>query len=160
MSVAIQAFGQKWLIGSLEPLAGEKKMCMEIDFSEAIIHGMTETEFSLYETDWEKDQTEIYRKMFAPMQERIGERIILVKMLDTPYKLRVCVTSVSVKGDYDCYAVIVNDKNETIATINNIHASGGRIGSNLNLIKDGAEHTGEKLGAILKRELAKIQKNK
>jgi hypothetical protein len=42
---------------------------------------------------------------------------------------------------------------EVLAVIENVKGKGGVFGTKLNLIKDGAEETGESLGEFIKREL-------
>jgi len=160
LTTSLFTFGQATVNGSFEELKNVSKINLEIDFSNAIIHGMTEKDFSIYEKDWYKDQPEIYHALREPMQDKLKDRLCVGKLIESPYKIKVCVSSINNYGDYHCYAVITNNTGNTIATISKIKGAGGVFGSKLNLIKDGAKSVGKILGDILKRELRKVDHKK
>ena len=59
--------------------------------------------------------------------------------------------SISVKGDYDFYIVLLDKDKKELGTISNLFGKGGMFGTKLNLIKDGAKSTGKRAGTLLKK---------
>ena len=160
--VAINVFGQKQMLfsGSLEQVKNAGKMAVKFDFSNARIHEMTEEEFSLYETDWKKDQPQIYKDMIEELQKKVKPWLVVGPFKAAPYTMIISVHSISLQGDFLFDADIVNENNEIIASIKDQYAQGGRCGTALNLVKDGAESVGEVLGYALKRNLLYIKRKK
>lgn len=142
------AFGQK-VSGTFKLLEDEGKAKVEVDFSKAFIHGMSEIEFSNYETDWEKDKPEIIGKFIGGLQAGVKSMAVLGNFSSNAI-LRIEVLTISPKGDYMCDVILLVDGNE-VARINNIYGKGGKFGTKLNLIKDGAEHTGEAAGKLISK---------
>lgn len=151
LAIASFAYAQK-VSGSFKPLAEEGRAKVEVDFSKALIHGMSETEFAKYETDWEKDKPEIIGQFVGGLQAGIKNLAALGNFPETHATLNVSVLTISPKGDYMCDAILLVDGAE-VARISNIYAKGGKIGTKLNLIKDGAEHTGKTAGKLIRRNL-------
>lgn len=145
------------ITGSLKELASFGKANIEVDFSDASIHYMTEEEFAQYEQDWKKDKPEVIADFIEGVTDKLKGRLVVGTCLKTPFLLKVLVQNVTTKGDYICDVLVFNEEN-VLATIKNVKADGGTIGSKLNLIKDGAEHTGEKLGKLFSREIQKAYK--
>lgn len=152
------AFGQTFS-GSLAGLASAGRAKVSIDFSEASIHGMSEEEFQVYEKDWIKDLPLIKRKFIGALSNKLNGAILVGTSVKSDYSINVIVYSISTKGNYVCDVIINVGENE-VAKIQGIKADGGTFGSKLNLIKDGAEHTGEQLGKYLVKELRKAKRKK
>ena len=148
---------QKMTEGSLAPLKKGGKTKVILDFSDASIHGMTVEDFAVYEQDWEIDKPIIISKFMLGLGEKCPS-IRFGTELDGEITLLVKVLSINTKGDYACEAIIMNSQEEKIAHITDLNAKGGTFGSKLNLIKDGAEHTGKSLGKFLKRTIDKLSK--
>lgn len=142
--------------GSFKELALCGKAKIEIDFSNASIHGMSEEDFEYVEPDWNKDKPGIVAKLVGNLTERLDGVLLFGSRLDTPFVIKVNVLSINTHGDYICNVIIFKDEEE-VASIQEVKANGGKIGSKLNLIKDGAEHTGDKAGRLLRRELRKAR---
>lgn len=151
-------FGQT-ISGSFAGLAACGKAKFTIDFSEASIHGMSEEDFEYMEPDWSKDLPQIRGDFFGGVADRLNGLVTLGSNIKSNYSINVQVISISTKGNYVCDAII-KDGDKEVAKIQGIKADGGTIGSKLNLIKDGAEHTGKKLGRILLREIKKAKRNR
>lgn len=145
--------------GSLKELAKAKVARFEVDYSNAVIHGMSEDEFAQYELDWDKDQVEIIVKFLGNLNDRTGDYLTVVKGKNTPLTLRWVVLKISTHGDIKSELHVVAENGTIIAKIVDIDAEGGSFGSKLNLIKDGAEESGERAGSFLKRQLKKALKN-
>ena len=152
------SFGQN-IFGTFAGLAACGKAKFTIDFSEASIHGMSEEDFEYMEPDWSKDLPEIKGDFVGALTDRLNGIVILGTNIKSDYSVNVQVISISTKGNYVCDAII-KDGDKEVAKIQGVKADGGTIGSKLNLIKDGAEHTGKQLGRILLREIKKAKRNR
>ena len=147
---------QKVSEGSLQSLKNCGKVNVLLDFSDACIHGMTVEAFAEYEQDWEVDLPIISRKFVTGLIEKCPN-VRFGTDSDTELTLKVKVLSITPKGDYRCEGILMNRQKDKIAYISEVNARGGTFGSKLNLIKDGAEHTGEALGKFIKRTIQKIK---
>ena len=140
--------------GSFAPLREEARIRMNIDFSEADIMGMTEAEFTDYEEDWTHDKVQILNLFYD-----VGDY-----KLETDYTLDLVVRTVNTRGDYDCdlylYRNMDDGSQEFVAEALGVYARGGKIGTKLNLMKDGAKHTGKELGKFLLQAAKKTGRNR
>lgn len=59
--------------GTLEAIAKEGRAGFEIDYSEAVIHNMTEAEFAQYEKDWEMQPVRGATSSAYSLNERLNE---------------------------------------------------------------------------------------
>lgn len=141
--------------GSLTPLKKADRVSIQIDFSEAMIHGMNETAFAKYETDWDVDKPVIVGYFLSEAKQKCGDLINLGTYENAEYEIRVNVISINEKGNYVCEADVYDAEGNVIAKIKDISAKGGHIGTKLNLIKDGARHTGAAFGKFLKNRAKK-----
>jgi len=144
--------------GSFMPLKEQSRAKLIIDFSDANIMGMTEKEFSEYEEDWEHDSIEIFSLFYNYANKALARKLVLGNYnSDTEYIIHLIVRTIDVRGDYDSDVILIhNNKDgsqEIIAKAENLYARGGTFGTKLNLMKDGAEHTGTALGKFLKKQL-------
>lgn len=151
----LTASAQSLESGSLLSLQAEKKANFEIVF--ASIHGMEEQDFGKYEEDWYKDKPEIVAIFTSYANDKLEGTLRLGKYPDAKYTVRATVNSINMKGNYVCDMTVLTSDGTEIARVSDIKEDGGKLGSKLNLIKDGAEHTGKKFGAILKRLIKKAK---
>ena len=154
LALFINAYSQKIAEGSLAPLKTSGKAKVVLDFDNASIHGMTVGDFAEYEQDWNIDKPEIEGKFKSALADKC-DVIQFGNELDADITLHVKVLSINTKGNYSCECIVKSRQGEKIAIIEGVIARGGTFGSKLNLIKDGAEHTGIMLGKFLKRTLGK-----
>ena len=63
MVVTVLSLQAQTIKGSFSALKDQSRVRLEVDFSEAEIHGMSEEAFARYETDWEKDKPEVVAKI-------------------------------------------------------------------------------------------------
>ena len=145
--------------GSLRELAEAGVAGFEVDYSEAYIHSMTEAEFAQYEEDWDKDQKYIISEFLDNLNERTGDQLIVVKGRKTDLTLRWVVLHISPQGNIISELHVVNKEGKVLAKITELRGAGGRFGTKLNLIKDGARSSGKHAGSFLKRELKKSLKD-
>lgn len=143
------------LNGSFKALQGQQRANFEVDFSEASIHGMTEEDFADYETDWYKDKREVVAIILNECNEKCRRAVTLGRFDKSPYLVKLVVRSISSKGDFDFDAYLFDTEGNQLGSIENLWGKGGRFGTKLNLIKDGAESSGKALGGALRTAILK-----
>lgn len=148
------AFSQKITSGTLDVLKSQPRVNINLDFSKAIIHGMSVEKFAEYERDWETDKPTIV-SYFVGEASRYCTTVPIGLFPEAAYTVNIRVQSINTKGNYVCEADVTSAAGDKIATIAGLEAKGGHVGSKLNLIKDGARHTGAKLGKYLRKSLKK-----
>ncbi|MBO4752234.1 MAG: hypothetical protein J5526_05750 [Bacteroidales bacterium] len=146
------AISQQITEGSLECLKNEHNINVTIDYSEAIIHQMSEKAFAEYEKDWNVDKKEILIKLLESATDKSKGLITFGINIPTKLSMTVIVHSIQTDGTWSSSAVITNDKKEIQCRIDGVVGKGGRIGSMLNLIKDGSKSTGKVLGEFIKNQ--------
>lgn len=140
--------------GSFSQIRNEARVKMIIDYSEASFMGMSESQFSEFEEDWVHDKVEMVSLYYSSANEKLKGVLTLGDYsFETPFTLRLMVRSIDVKGNHDCDLFLLNKDGEELAKIIGLRAKGGTFGSKLNLMKDGAEHTGEEIGSLLYSEI-------
>mgnify|MGYP003407642817 CR=1 FL=1 len=144
--------------GSLRELAKAGIANFEVDYSNAVIHGMSEEEFAEYELDWDKDLPQILALFRGNLAERAGDYLALVTKKKASLTLRWVVLFINTKGDTKSELHVLDADGTILAKIVELNGEGGTFGSKLNLIKDGAKSSGKKAGSFLKRELKKALK--
>lgn len=154
--IAVSGFAQRVKEGTLSVLKNEERVNMQLDFSKTSFVGMDEEMFSQYEQDWKKDKGEVVAKFIVDAYTHC-KRIVLGSFKDTEYTFVIRVISISKKGDFLCHVDLVNKAGERKAHVEGLEESGGRFGSLLNLIKDGAMHTGEGFGEFVDGELEDLK---
>ena len=158
-SVALFATaGAQKITGTFAPLAKEARVQMNVDFSEALIMGMSEEEFADFEEDWIHDKVEIVSLFYDNANDVLGGSPVVGNYkMDTEYTLDLVVRTVDVRGNYDCDLYLLRNladgSQEEVARADGVYARGGKIGTKLNLMKDGAKHTGKELGKFLKKAM-------
>ena len=141
---------QKLESGSVQALKDAHKVNLTFEF--VTIHSMDEKSFGEYEKDWFKDKPEVIGLFTDKANDALKGTLTLGNFKNSDYTINVIVNAISAKGNYDCDVVLLKQGKE-IAKITGLTGRGGKIGTKLNLIKDGAQSTGKQLGKILKKEL-------
>lgn len=152
---SLTVFAQQLERGSLLPLQSENRVNFTMDFLS--VHGMTEDDFSIYEKDWYKDKPGIVAKFLTYANKGLVNTLTLGHYPASRYTVKAVVNDINVQGDYLCDLIVVDSAENEIARINDIRGRGGVWGTKLNLIKDGAEHTGENFGLILRKFIRKAR---
>ena len=131
-------------------------MNLTMDFSKAMICGMSEEEFSKYEKDWERDKPTIVRNFKAGANLILGSTCGIGEYKNASYNMRVTVNTITEEGYMICDASIADLEGNELFTIEEV--TGGKepsvgIGTKLARMKLWATLTGKRLGTILKSEL-------
>ncbi|MCM1555829.1 MAG: hypothetical protein NC048_10115 [Bacteroides sp.] len=121
------------------------------------VHGMSEEDFNYYEKDWYKDKPEVVSKFLSYANQGLGDILSLGRYPSSKYTVKAIVNDINVKGDYLCDMIVIDSSENEITRIMDIKARGGVWGTKLNLIKDGAEHTGELFGRTLRMYIRKAR---
>lgn len=143
--------------GSLEKLARAGEAKLVVDYSGASIHGMTEEDFAKYEKHWYKDEPVVAAMFHSSFIDGLDDVIVCSSAVDSPFTVVAKIFDVNVKGDTRLSLYVYHD-GEEIAVIKGIKEDGGIFGTKMNLIKDGARHSGFKAGKVLKRLIKKALK--
>ena len=152
--VGMQAASAQTLTqGSLVVLHGEEYVKVVADYSNALIMDLTEEEFAEWEEDWYKDQPQIMSELIEEANDKLDGVLRLSRTRTTNYILRWAVDWIDESGTIMSDFYLETASGEVLAVIENVKGKGGVFGTKLNLIKDGAEETGESLGEFIKREL-------
>lgn len=151
--------------GTFAPLRDEARVRMNIDFYEADIMGMSEEEFADFEKDWNHDKVDILAYLYENANDALNGAISVGNYKqETEYTLDLVVRTVNARGDYDCdlflFRNLADGSQEFVAEAEGINARGGKIGTKLNLMKDGAKHTGKALGKFLLQNMKKTGRNR
>ena len=139
--------------GSLDVLRGEEYVKVVVDYSNALIMDMTEEEFAEYEEDWYKDQPAIMGKFLEETNDELDGILRLSRTKASNYTLRWAVEWINESGTFMSDFYLETADGEVIAVIKRVKGKGGTFGTKLNLIKDGAEETGDCIGKFLRKEL-------
>lgn len=156
--MAISMFASVKAVGDFSMLRHETRVNFEIDFSNAHIHNMTEEEFADYEEDWYVDKPDIEERIIEYTNEKLGGLIIVGRYTNANYTILLTDIKITTNGTFTCKAKLLDSYGREIAVIKDLVGKGGRFGSKLNLIKDGAKSIGQKLGATLSNAIRKSKK--
>ena len=125
---------------------------IEINYSNASIHGMSEETFAEYEKDWYKDKPQIQTLIIDGIMDEAESYLLLNK--DANNSIQIDVTRITKNGGIDC-VVTCYSNGTPLFKYNAQCTKGGTYGTKLNLIKDGAKKIGKTIGKILAKELNK-----
>lgn len=149
---AMSASAQK-VSGDFSVLKDEVRARMTVDFSEASILGMTEEQYSAYEKDWLKDKAEVVSYYSGYASIELSPKLVIADyQFETKYRLVLKVRMIDARGNTDSDLYLLEGDNE-IARAEGVFAQGGVFGTKLNLIKDGAKHSGIVIGRLLNKYL-------
>lgn len=148
-------FAQRLEKGSVLSLKTER--CANFSMEFISLHGMSENDFGDYERDWFKDKPSVVAMFLEFANRELGNTLRLGYCPDAKYTVKAIVNSISAKGNFLCDLVVVDTLETEIAKIVDIKEDGGTFGSKLNLIKDGAKHTGKKFGLVLSSFIRKAK---
>lgn len=132
------------------------RMNVQMDFSNAVILGMSEEEFAKYEKDWNGDKPAIVRNFRNGANIAIGKSMGIGEYKNAPYTIKADVNTITDKGYIICDVDIIDTNGKVLLHIDDLN--GGNeptmgIGTKLSRIKMWATLMGKKLGKILKAEL-------
>ncbi|MBO4447677.1 MAG: hypothetical protein J5764_06090 [Bacteroidales bacterium] len=146
------ALNAQSVTGSFQPIENEARVNLVIDLSATDIMGMTEEAFAEYEKDWKQDKKTILYLITSNANKMTDNNPRLGAYSDADYTIRLVIRAIDVKGNYDC-DVILEKGEDVIAKGIGLYSKGGKFGTKLNLMKDGAADTGKKLGRFISSQL-------
>ncbi|MCM1139207.1 MAG: hypothetical protein NC453_11615 [Muribaculum sp.] len=133
----------------LTELKKESRINVEFDYSEVLINGLDIDDFSDYERDWDKDEPKIYGKFLSNFNKK-QKNIVGGHVKNAKFTLTVHPITITEKGDIKAYYTITDENGIECYKSTIVKASGGTFGSQLNLIGDGMEALGNKIGSQFK----------
>ena len=125
--------------GALATLKGQTKVNCEFDYSDAIIQGMTEEQFSAEEPNWGLAQKEVAAKFVEEFNERIIRSrtpFVVGQFDDADYTICIKPSNIVRKGNFYGKVFLVDRSGNTIMDVP-IQAKGGHFGTFWNLLGDG-----------------------
>ncbi len=137
--------------GDLTFLKDVSMLDFSFDFTEASIIGMSESEFAVYETDWDEDRPRYTGRFFEGLEGKLKSKLFVGSYPDAPYKAVMKVLNIQRKGTIQSLIIFTAKDSDEVLCIINLTGEGGTFGTHLNLIGDGMEASGEKLGILLRR---------
>ena len=145
------------IIGTFEPLVDAGRAKLIIDFDKADMMGMTEKEFYTYEEDWGKDKIEVVNLIYTYANKVLKGKCTLGNyQIDTKFILYLQILSIDMHGNFDSDLVLTYTEDGATQELGHaigLHAKGGKFGTKLNLIKDGAQSTGEAIGRLIMSQI-------
>ena len=156
MVIAASSYAQNVTKNNFPKNMKGARMNLKMDFSDALICGMSEEEFSNYEKDWEEDKPTIVRNFRSGANVGIGKSYKIGDYRDAKYTIVIKVNTITDDGYIICDADIIDSSGNVYFTVEEL--TGGKeplfmIGTKLARMKIWATVTGKKLGSILKSEL-------
>ena len=146
---------QEVTISNLSSIKPGSKINYVIDFSKSTIMGMTETDFSNYERDWNKDKPSIVVKFQKGLNNKLDGVLNFGTYTDSSYTLNITVNNISEVGNIYCDATLTNKEGEKLFHVKNVNGGSEPPilpGTKLAKIKIWATLTGRALGGILNSE--------
>lgn len=151
--VTMGCYAQKLAEGSLDALKGESRMNVELDYSNAVLKGMSFKDYVAQEENWDKGVKEIKAKFVEEFNKSNKGKITAGSFDNTKYTLRIDAIKVEKRGTTTADAYIVDAEGKTVAKITKIEGEGGKWGTHLNLMGDGATNMGAILGKFFKSKV-------
>ena len=151
----LQAAAQTVTTSNLSREMRGAKINFKMDFTNAEIYGMTESEFAEYEKDWNSDNPTIVRNCRKAVGLTVRKLYDIGTHKGAAYTLSVIVTKVTDEGFIICNATLTDSKGTVLFSVEDL--TGGNEptfspGTKLAKMKVWSALVGRKLGSILKKE--------
>lgn len=151
--VTMGCYAQKLAEGSLDALKGESRMNVELDYSNAVLKGMSFKDYVAQEENWDKGVKEIKAKFVEEFNKSNKGKITAGSFDNAKYTLRIDAIKVEKRGTTTADAYVVDAEGKTVAKITKLEGEGGKWGTHLNLMGDGATNMGAILGKFFKSKV-------
>lgn len=132
-----------------------------IDYSECSFKGFTEPEiYDEYGAEqWDKRKAELRNDVLSIIEEKLGRRSLLLfkeTASNLNYIVKFKVQKIDKNGNLKGVVYIFKklDDKEPVTAFN-VSGDGGRIGSYMNLMKDGHKDAAEKIGKEIRKRIQK-----
>ena len=120
---------------------------VEINFDDGAYKYIPEEQFAKENSDWEQIKKETSERFMEGINAKLRLTKRAAVMTDKQdFTIQVDIISVDEKGNTISNVRFLDEKGNAFAKIDNMYASGGRFGTFCNLMGDGMEETGEKIG--------------
>lgn len=146
-------YAQKLVEGSLADLKNESRMNIEMNYSNAVLKGMSFKDYVAQEENWNTGVKNIQAKFVEEFNKSNKGKITVGSFDNAKYTLRIDAIKVEKRGTTTADAVVVDAEGKTIAKISKIEGEGGKWGTHLNLMGDGATNMGAALGKFFKSKV-------
>lgn len=163
------SFAKKKKTNPYEFLRNQKQLHLVIDYSNAVIHGLSEDDFlelqaikggEEWKTKWEEEiKKELYLKFVGEVNTPlIGKYDLRVANYpDAEYQATIQIQSITQRGTTKAKVVFTKRNSNEEITYLYIDGLGGTFGSKENLMGDGFRRAGEDLGGFLYYRLRKLK---
>ncbi len=151
--VTMGCYAQKLAEGSLDALKGESRMNVELNYNNAVLKGMSFKDYVAQEENWDKGVKEIQAKFVEEFNKSNKGKTTIGSFDNAKYTLRIDAIKVEKRGTTTADAYVVDAEGKTIAKITKIEGEGGKWGTHLNLMGDGATNMGALLGKFFKSKV-------
>lgn len=131
-------------------LKNETRLNVEFDYSEVLINGLNIEDFADAEEDWKKDEPKIYGKFISNFNKKM-KNLVGGRVKNANYTLTIHPLVISDKGNIKAYFVITNSEGREVYKSEEVKGSGGTFGSQLNLMGDGMQSLGKKIGSLVNK---------
>lgn len=138
--------------GSFRSLKGETTVQVAIDYSEAMIKGMTLEDYAVYEERWEQGKKEILVKFVDELNDRMQGRMVATISNKPRYLLVAHVVYVDGDGNTQGYITLQDANGKTVAKAVGFRGKGGKFGTHINLMGDGIESFAKSVWKFLSKE--------
>lgn len=142
----------------LQRVSQENLVRLEVDFSQASIHSMTEDDFAIYEPSYCKHKFTVIGKLADSFNDSKRLPFIIGNFPKASYILKVRIISVDSKGNMNSTAEFLDKDGKLVAKVGEIYGDGGTFGSKMNLMGDGFKSTGKALSKQVKKLLKRAKK--
>lgn len=133
------------------------RMNFKVDFSHALIQGMSEEQYAEYEKDWQDDKSTIVNNFRKATNLALGKSYGVGDYKNSPFTVNVKVNTITDNGFFICDVDIIDENDKVVFHLD--YLTGGKepsigIGTKLARMKLWATLTGKALGSILKKEFS------
>ena len=139
-------------------------IAFSIDYSEAIIKGLSEHDYAdlVGKAEWEETKASLRKSFLRVFADNMGRKEVYMfgaDRADAKYRITLQVEKIDRRGNMDgpFFLEKIGDDNNVYAKIK-LSGDGGRIGSFVNLMGDGHRDMSEKFAKFLKRQISQGQR--
>lgn len=156
VALAVNAMGQTIVTDSLAKIALGSRVDFVMDFSGALIHDYSESDFARYEKDWKEDKPSVVRKFRSAANLVLDKELKLGDYPEAPYRMVVTVKSISKSGFMVCDVTMASRQGAPYFRVEDLKGSSDSFftpGTKLARIKVWSALTGRALGRLMKDRL-------
>lgn len=144
------------LKGSFEPLKDVTLLDADIDFDHGVYKFIPEKQFAAEYPDWEQIKKETTERFFRGLNQTLKlTRKAAVMTNEQDFTIEVTIVNVDDRGNTISNVEVTDAEGKAVAQISNLYGRGGRFGTFCNLMGDGLQSTGEKIGRMISYSILK-----